>query len=711
MPADVESQNTSKQLSVKLAVTARLLAQELYQLKLKHLDSPKADLRLGKQGYAIGPAKEHAELTPQLNAIEKRLTELGQPDDKSAVTFGGKVKALLKSAGRAAQVVALRTKRRRLLKQLGRAIRQRPATTASLANETQSANAVVERIRSAGIQIEALRQQTYPWARRPLLISSLLLLVAIAALASLEINQPAPLLARRESTASDLSDEQFKSLEAQTSAFREQLARQQAEFHRQEQESTQRLIAAKERAFQEKNDREEAAKEKAQREKAESERRKEELAQRERAEREKQQAQAAAAELAQRDRERIAQEKAERERREREKVEQEKLRLEQATAERIAEEKRKREETERRTEEEAAALSSRSETSRAIERYLRTRYIGGGSDAQIAAVSNAMALIFDKQGDLWSEEKKYCLRNGLELWALPEAYHASRPERRGFLEQVAGEMMDCIPPRLLFHHPFDESQTYDRAKPLPMDPHAPLLVSFQPGMLVSERLETLKTAVYQMANLSPEQKQSPLAYWNMVQQYRDVYVLTCEYRGDKPGSRSRPYYFWYQQLPNGMEDVIKKVPGQHPIRQIGPPLESAPASLRLAMQRNSGAVAAEGHWTAIEKEREAQPASLPDIPGLDPKEKKIFDGIYKGVQQADAAQLANSKSIVAASGGTKMLCPKCGGYKLRMNEHTNWNMNPYASGTSAHNLYEANRQTKSLGNCDMCGGTGVVDAR
>src|SRR5258708_37242748 len=119
MAANREAQDSSNQPIRKIAVTAHLMGRELCHLKLKCLDLPKAYLRLGKQGYTIGAAEEHAELTSQLDAIQKRLTHLGQPNDKSAVTFGTKVTALLKSASRAAQVVALPIKRLRLLKQLG----------------------------------------------------------------------------------------------------------------------------------------------------------------------------------------------------------------------------------------------------------------------------------------------------------------------------------------------------------------------------------------------------------------------------------------------------------------------------------------------------------------------------------------------------------------------------------------------------------------
>ena len=60
MPADVESENSSKRLLRKLAVAARLFGSELYRLKLKRVDLSKADLRLGQKAYGTGAAEGDA---------------------------------------------------------------------------------------------------------------------------------------------------------------------------------------------------------------------------------------------------------------------------------------------------------------------------------------------------------------------------------------------------------------------------------------------------------------------------------------------------------------------------------------------------------------------------------------------------------------------------------------------------------------------------
>jgi hypothetical protein len=50
MSADRKAQNSSNQSIRRIAVAAHLFGRELYRLKLKRVDLPKADLRLGEKG-------------------------------------------------------------------------------------------------------------------------------------------------------------------------------------------------------------------------------------------------------------------------------------------------------------------------------------------------------------------------------------------------------------------------------------------------------------------------------------------------------------------------------------------------------------------------------------------------------------------------------------------------------------------------------------
>jgi len=87
-------------------------------------------------------------------------------------------------------------------------------------------------------------------------------------LASFKTQKQQSLFVRQDNHPSSLSEDQFKKIESQTQAFREQLLRQQAALRRQEIEATQQRIAAAEREYKEKRDRERAELEKRQREEA-----------------------------------------------------------------------------------------------------------------------------------------------------------------------------------------------------------------------------------------------------------------------------------------------------------------------------------------------------------------------------------------------------------------------------------------------------------
>lgn len=56
MSAERETSNSSNQSIRKLVVAARLLARELYRLKLKRVDLPRADRRLAEKAYATRAA-------------------------------------------------------------------------------------------------------------------------------------------------------------------------------------------------------------------------------------------------------------------------------------------------------------------------------------------------------------------------------------------------------------------------------------------------------------------------------------------------------------------------------------------------------------------------------------------------------------------------------------------------------------------------------
>jgi len=80
MSANAGSRNSSNQSMKKMAVTAHLLGRKLYQIKLKRLDLPKADLRLGQKAYTTGATEGEPEFVSKLDRVSERLKQLRQQE-------------------------------------------------------------------------------------------------------------------------------------------------------------------------------------------------------------------------------------------------------------------------------------------------------------------------------------------------------------------------------------------------------------------------------------------------------------------------------------------------------------------------------------------------------------------------------------------------------------------------------------------------------
>ena len=322
----------------KIAIATRLFGKELHQKKLKWFDLRRADCRLGEKVVAAGVPSEHSQFAQRVNQIDIRLTSLRQHEQKSSNTYGEKVKVWLNGMVRAVRIAALERNRRNVLKQLGAAVRKSPSPNVLRTGEAHSAKQIAETIGSIDGAIRELRASTYVWARRPLLASSLLMILTIVVLLSFKAATQQR-FGSRENSSSSLSEDQVKTLETQTATFREQLLRQQAELRRQEIESTQQRIAAVERQHKEQRDRERAEVQKRAREQAQ----KDEQARREQADREKQQQQLAAAEQARLEREEAEAEKLAREKAERAAAAERTRKEEERRTAQLAEEKRQHE--------------------------------------------------------------------------------------------------------------------------------------------------------------------------------------------------------------------------------------------------------------------------------------------------------------------------------------------------------------------------------
>src|SRR6266513_6353788 len=145
-----------------MAIAARLFGKGLYRLRLNRLDLARADRRLGAKAYATGTAEGQVELVSRLDRVTERLTQLRRQEVEPASTFAEKAKLLASRIGKAIQIGALKLRRRRILRQLGANLRK-SAANRSLAEETQLARGVADRVSSVETEISQLAPRTYPW--------------------------------------------------------------------------------------------------------------------------------------------------------------------------------------------------------------------------------------------------------------------------------------------------------------------------------------------------------------------------------------------------------------------------------------------------------------------------------------------------------------------------------------------------------------------
>jgi uncharacterized repeat protein (TIGR03803 family) len=247
-----------KSVFEKIVITARLMGKELYRLKLSRVDLPRADLRLGEKAYANDVSQGQTQLISRLDRLSKRVIHLRQSGDEPASTFVDKAKALAKATSKAAQILALQLERRRILRQLGKRLRESGASN-SLAEETQSACAVADRISSLNADIRELARQTYPWARRPLLVACALFLLAGIGVGSVERQRHdgSVLQQRRAEAFGREAQRTQERIAGGKSAYKEQRDRGRAEEEKREREESQkRQRAAAERARLEEEQRE-----------------------------------------------------------------------------------------------------------------------------------------------------------------------------------------------------------------------------------------------------------------------------------------------------------------------------------------------------------------------------------------------------------------------------------------------------------------------
>jgi chemotaxis protein histidine kinase CheA len=643
-----QAAGSGKAFLKKTGIAARLLVKEIYRRKLKWFDLRRADYQLGKKAYESGLASEQTQLISRLDGLGERLAHLRQSSGEPTSTIGQKAKASLRAFAKAVQIGWLKLTQRRTLKQLGASLRQE-ATDESLEKEKNFACVLVNRISSLNADIGELAPQTYPWARRPLLLASLLVVLVLIGFGSMEVRRHQLGLTNRNprtDTSGSLSQSDLQGMLAQGQRFSEETDRRQEEAARREAQATAARIAAAARTYQEQAERERLEREKKARERE----LREEQTRLAEAERERQQGQIAAVEEVRLERERLEAEKLSREKAERE----------QAEAERAAAAERARVEEEKRFAQVAEEKRQREEDERAAQKAPASQLIAK-SDleaimglAMLAPEDRKVEGILTKKQLPGVEEASSCF------------FASTSPNTKGVMITV----------RYLSEKDEDQVETVVRKTMGKRE--------FASPDLFFAYIPTLGYGGFFYRDLYCKASDSIFVFKPTL---RGCTLLQVGIDGAPSEESSKNIRLWHEHMVDRETKIALKI--------LGPP--------RARVARYE-----ERH---PEKEEEKQQNYLPDIPGVDANAMRFFNGMLKGAAKAEADNVASSKRIVAASGETKRLCPKCGGTK-KMVQHTyNSGPNPYRAGTLGNALHENGRDGVNIVNCDECGGTGVVDAR
>jgi hypothetical protein len=752
----------------KMAITARLMGKEIHRNRLRWFDLRRADHRLGEKASAEKISLSQTQFLTRVEQLRKRLTTLWQRSEETVSTVGEKAKKWVKLAARNVQATVLEARLRGSLIRLGAAVRRDSATHTSLKAEVELANSISNQIGAVDAEIGELRSRTYPWAG--LRKKSLLACLSVVALTS----GLAVAGAEQQTGTSDLSTPKKAVLAFETALARNDLAEakalalgsdQQVVMAKMKSDGTRALshvITSFKKVFPKAdiaqfpdNFEVELAKEVEQvdgnhatvgsgfnllvavykLEKSGPTWRVD-LRETRAASTEDSSLEASINNLnrfandIEQGRYGMAKEKEA-------VVEFDKLVRNFDTAERPAPVSATPGNLPVAAKAPEKATQTRSEDSLAVERYLRSRLVGGLTENQIIELSDSIAAKFDA-ADLPAKEREWCFwgkgdKRKIALCKLDDFRSSSSlasPEAKRAAKQLMEEIMHMIPTRAVFSGLFSNSSSERPVKSFPVETPLPPIDSpighgYRPaGALVRERLQSLETVIRIMSDdnrtadraFDMVKSLGDQANDSSLEQYRErgPAVLVCGYQGGfKDTSWKR--LFWYKKDPDGLAQLLKTLPADHPIRQIGPIRDSAPATLELALQANPHSADQLLKEIAEEKERAERPPPGPELTNAEKfwiaigavataaiVSERILDN------QAEQ-QRARVRKIVEESGGTKMECPKCNGSGKIFYSTYDTRANPYPWYALENKTFEQQRETMHTSRCDRCGGTGIVN--
>lgn len=172
----------SKTFLKKMAISLRILGKELRRKKLKCFDLRNAHRCLGKKVYEVRSSLANQNPTfDHLDRIHKRIAALREPI-ACVSSFKEKLKTVLKRSEKIMKIQLLKFKRRRLFAKLGRHIAAHEVNDSEVATEVAAVKTNAYKISAVDREIKELAAGTYPWARRPLRIATLLVVIVCGTL-------------------------------------------------------------------------------------------------------------------------------------------------------------------------------------------------------------------------------------------------------------------------------------------------------------------------------------------------------------------------------------------------------------------------------------------------------------------------------------------------------------------------------------------------
>lgn len=224
LPAAQEGISRTKQsgnkLLAKLVVAASLLKVHSFRRKREWVDLRMAEFRVGVKAYSSGVLLSGQEdLATRLIEVQLSLASLKDVVPGSRKNPFVKVKRCFGSLGRAMSRVVLVLKKNRLLRALGAALRKADCAAKSWAMEASEANGIGNEIRILEEKMKDLERNTYPWARRPMWLATLFLVLVVGGIVIAMVSGPAGRAFSQAPLALDTGSAKFKAFESQFKAF------------------------------------------------------------------------------------------------------------------------------------------------------------------------------------------------------------------------------------------------------------------------------------------------------------------------------------------------------------------------------------------------------------------------------------------------------------------------------------------------------------